>query len=293
MRIDSNKKFKFTSYEDLLGISDEADDRKITNLSLSQLHAFKDHPYKVLDNQDMNELVESIRANGILTPIVVRKKGEGEYEIISGHRRTHAAALAGMTTVPAVIHDCSDDEAAIAMVDLNIQRKNISHSEKAKAYKIKYDAMKHQGKRYGKDALEEMAEASGENKKKIQRYLRLTSLSEDLLRMIDEKKLGFSQGVDISFMSEQEQKWLFEILQKSGESITTYKSAKLKELSQNSELSKEQVEGLVYSYVSKPESVTIGKKELCRVLGRGYEKGFVEELIISLLEQWKSEQAEG
>lgn len=271
----------------------EADDRKITNLSLSQLHAFKDHPYKVLDNQDMNELVESIQANGILTPIVVRKKGEGEYEIISGHRRTHAAALAGMTTVPAVIHDCSDDEAAIAMVDLNIQRKNISHSEKAKAYKIKYDAMKHQGKRYGKDALEEMTEASGENKKKIQRYLRLTSLSEDLLRMIDEKKLGFSQGVDISFMSEQEQKWLFEILQKSGESITTYKSAKLKELSQNGELSKEQVEGLVYAYVSKPESVIIGKKELCRVLGRGYEKGFVEELIISLLEQWKSEQAEG
>lgn len=183
MRIDPNKKFKFTSYEDLLGISDEADDCKITNLSLSQLHAFKNHPYKVLDNQDMNELVESIRANGILTPIVVRKKGEREYEIISGHRRTHAAALAGMTTVPAVIHDCSDDEAAIAMVDLNIQRKNISHSEKAKAYKIKYDAMKHQGKRYGKDALEEMAEASGENKKKIQRYLRLTSLSEDLLRM--------------------------------------------------------------------------------------------------------------
>ena len=293
MRIDPNKKFIFTSYEDLLGISDEADDRKITNLSLSQLHAFKDHPYKVLDNQDMNELVESIRANGILTPIVVRKKGEGEYEIISGHRRTHAAALAGMTTVPAVIHDCSDDEAAIAMVDLNIQRKNISHSEKAKAYKIKYNAMKHQGKKYGKDALEEMAEASGENKKKIQRYLRLTFLSEDLLGMIDEKKLGFSQGVDISFMSEQEQKWLFEILQKSGESITTYKSAKLKELSQNSELSKEQVEGLVYAYVSKPESVTIGKKELCRVLGRGYEKGFVEELIISLLEQWKSEQAEG
>ena len=293
MRIDPNKKFKFTSYEDLLGISDEADDRKITNLSLSQLHAFKDHPYKVLDNQDMNELVESIRANGILTPIVVRKKGEGEYEIISGHRRTHAAALAGMTTIPAIIHDYSDDEAAIAMVDLNIQRKNISYSEKAKAYKIKYDAMKHQGKRYGKDALEEMAEASGENKKKIQRYLRLTSLSEDLLRMIDEKKLGFSQGVDISFMSEQEQKWLFEIIQKSGESITTYKSAKLKELSQNGELSKEQVEGLVYAYVSKPESVIIGKKELCRVLGRGYEKGFVEELIISLLEQWKSEQAEG
>ena len=293
MRIDPNKKFKFTSYEDLLGISDEADDRKITNLSLSQLHAFKDHPYKVLDNQDMNELVESIRANGILTPIVVRKKGEGAYEIISGHRRTHAAALAGMTTIPAIIHDYSDDEAAIAMVDLNIQRKNISHSEKAKAYKIKYDAMKHQGKKYGKDALEEMAEASGENKKKIQRYLRLTSLSEDLLRMIDEKKLGFSQGVDISFMSEQEQKWIFEILQKSGESITTYKSAKLKELSQNGELSKEQVEGLVYAYVSKPESVTIGKKELCRVLGRGYEKGFVEELIISLLEQWKSEQAEG
>ena len=293
MRIDPNKKFKFTSYEDLLGISDEADDRKITNLSLSQLHAFKDHPYKVLDNQDMNELVESIRANGILTPIVVRKKGEGAYEIISGHRRTHAAALAGMTTIPAIIHDYSDDEAAIAMVDLNIQRKNISYSEKAKAYKIKYDAMKHQGKRYGKDALEEMAEASGENKKKIQRYLRLTSLSEDLLRMIDEKKLGFSQGVDISFMSEQEQKWLFEILQKSGESITTYKSAKLKELSQNGELSKEQVEGLVYAYVSKPESVIIGKKELCRVLGRGYEKGFVEELIISLLEQWKSEQAEG
>ena len=294
MKFRKNNNFQLTSYEDLLGFSDEQDymGKKIVNISLTELHTFKNHPYKVIEDQAMQELVESIRDNGVMTPIVIRSRVEGGYEIISGHRRSHAAMLLGLTSVPAIIHECSDDEAAIAMVDLNIQRKDILPSEKAKAYKIKYEAMKHQGKKGDQDALDKMAEAAGENRKKIQRYIRLTNLSEELMQMVDERSLGFSQGVDISFMPKHEQQWVFEALQEYDGNLTTFKSSKLKEFSQKEVLNKEQIESIVNAHVPKAEAVTIGKKDIKRVLGNGYDKAFVENLIISLLEQWKKEQGE-
>ena len=294
MKYRKNNNFQLTSYEDLLGFSDEHDymGKKIVNISLTELHTFKNHPYKVIEDQAMQELVESIRDNGVMTPIVIRSRVEGGYEIISGHRRSHAAMLLGLIYVPAIIHECSDDEAAIAMVDLNIQRKDILPSEKAKAYKIKYEAMKHQGKKGDQDALDKMAEAAGENRKKIQRYIRLTNLSEELMQMVDERSLGFSQGVDISFMPKHEQQWVFEALQEYDGNLTTFKSSKLKEFSQKEVLNKEQIESIVNAHVPKAEAVTIGKKDIKRVLGNGYDKAFVENLIISLLEQWKKEQGE-
>lgn len=294
MKFRKNNNFQLTSYEDLLGFSDEHDymGKKIVNISLTELHTFKNHPYKVIEDQAMQELVESIRDNGVMTPIVIRSRVEGGYEIISGHRRSHAAMLLGLISVPAIIHECSDDEAAIAMVDLNIQRKDILPSEKAKAYKIKYEAMKHQGKKGDQDALDKMAEAAGENRKKIQRYIRLTNLSEELMQMVDERSLGFSQGVDISFMPKHEQQWVFEALQEYDGNLTTFKSSKLKEFSQKEVLNKEQIESIVNAHVPKAEAVTIGKKDIKRVLGNGYDKAFVENLIISLLEQWKKEQGE-
>ena len=167
--------YKLTSYEELLGYkSDEQKsdcEEEIKYIPLSELHTFKNHPFKVLDDKNMTEMIESIRESGVLNPIQVQIRPEGGYEIISGHRRKYASMKLGLREIPAIIREYSDDEAVIAMIDMNIQREEISHSEKAKAYRIKYEVLKHQGKKMGRDALEEMAEASGENKKKIQRVI--------------------------------------------------------------------------------------------------------------------------
>ena len=290
--------FKLTSYEELTGYKDEPSspdmhDLKssegVVNLPLSELHTFKNHPYKVRDDKKMNETIESIRKYGILNPIMVRTRPEGGYEIISGHRRRHAALSIGLTEVPAIIHECSDEEAAIAMVDLNIQRDGISHSEKAKAYRIKYEALKHQGKKSEKNALDEMAEAAGENVKKIQRYLCLSRLSDELLELMDSKKLGFSQGVDISFLNVQEQKWVYQVIQKYKVSLTTFKASKLKECSKSGTLDEASVEGIILATVQKTEAVTISKETVERLFGNTQSKESIEQLAVYLLENWLAE----
>lgn len=282
--------YKLTSYEELLGYkSDEQKsdcEEEIKYIPLSELHTFKNHPFKVLDDKNMTEMIESIRESGVLNPIQVRIRPEGGYEIISGHRRKYASMKLGLREIPAIIREYSDDEAVIAMIDMNIQREEISHSEKAKAYRIKYEVLKHQGKKMGRDALEEMAEASGENKKKIQRYLWLSRLSEELLELVDLKRLGFSQGVDISFLNTQEQKWVFDALQRNDISLTTFKSSKLKEYSQQEKLSEQLVEVIVRASKPTEQAVTIDKNVLKKLFGNNYSKESVEQLVIHLLEEW-------
>lgn len=282
--------YKLTSYEELLGYkSDEQKsdcEEEIKYIPLSELHTFKNHPFKVLDDKNMTEMIESIRESGVLNPIQVRIRPEGGYEIISGHRRKYASMKLGLREIPAIIREYSDDEAVIAMIDMNIQREEISHSEKAKAYRIKYEVLKHQGKKMGRDALEEMAEASGENKKKIQRYLWLSRLSEELLELVDLKKMGFSQGVDISFLNTHEQKWVFDALQRNDISLTTFKSSKLKEYSQQEKLSEQLVEVIVRASKPTEQAVTIDKNVLKKLFGNNYSKEGVEQLVIHLLEEW-------
>lgn len=282
--------YKLTSYEELLGYkSDEQKsdcEEEIKYIPLSELHTFKNHPFKVLDDKNMTEMIESIRESGVLNPIQVRIRPEGGYEIISGHRRKYASMKLGLREIPAIIREYSDDEAVIAMIDMNIQREEISHSEKAKAYRIKYEVLKHQGKKMGRDALEEMAEASGENKKKIQRYLWLSRLSEELLELVDLKKMGFSQGVDISFLNTHEQKWVFDALQRNDISLTTFKSSKLKEYSQQEKLSEQLVEVIVRASKPTEQAVTINKNVLKKLFGNNYSKEGVEQLVIHLLEEW-------
>lgn len=200
----SAAKIKLNSYDDLFGSSEiQANTDYVQEIPLSELYEFKGHPFKVLDDEKMKETVESIKNYGVLMPGIARKRAEGGYEIIAGHRRKHGCELAGLSTMPMFVRDYSDDEATVIMVDTNIQRKDILPSEKAKAYSMKYEAMKHQGKKGSGSSLDEVGEAAGESGKTVQRYIWLARLSDELLNMVDKKRIGLVQGVDISFLTEQ------------------------------------------------------------------------------------------
>ena len=225
-------KVKLSSYDELFGAANApatSDKNQIVNVALGELHTFQNHPFKVNDDKEMEELAESIREHGVLIPGIVRPRAEGGYELIAGHRRKHGSELAGKTEMPVIIRDYSDDEATIMMVDSNIQRETILPSEKAKAYALKYEALKHQGKRSGKSTLDQVGEVAGENAKKVQRYLWLSRLSDQLLQMVDEKRLGLSQGVDLSFLSKKSQQIVADAIEQSKCTVSMGQSAKLKE----------------------------------------------------------------
>lgn len=195
------EKIKLSTYDEMFGMDtigqdDQKSEGQIINVPLNELHTFKNHPFKVLDDEKMEETVESVKSYGVLVPGIARPRQGGGYEIISGHRRRRASEIAGKTEMPFMVRDYSDDEATIIMVDSNIQREDISISEKAKAYSMKYEAMKHQGAAGG-ISLEKMSEESGESRKTIQRYICLARLSDELLELVDNKKLGVMQGLEI------------------------------------------------------------------------------------------------
>ena len=199
----SAAKVKLNSFDDLFGDGQpQAGIEQVQEIALSELHEFKGHPFKVLDDEKMQETVESVREHGVLMPGIARPRAEGGYEIIAGHRRRHACELVGLDTMPMFIRNYTDDEATIIMVDSNIQREDILPSEKAKAYRMKYEAMKHQGSRAGGLTLDELGGAAGESAKTVQRYIWISRLSEPLLDMVDSGKIGIMQAVDISFLSE-------------------------------------------------------------------------------------------
>ncbi len=202
------KGIKLNSFNDLFGAN--ASDDEIIDIPLGELYAFCKHPFKVIEDEAMTRLVESIKKKGVLSPIIVRKRKEGGYEIVSGHRRAHAAMKAELKVIPAIVRDLSDDEAIIIMVDANIQREEILPSEKAKAYKMKYDAMKNQG--LPGNSLQQISEVSGDNYKAVQRYIWLARLNDDLLELVDKKRLGLVQGVSISSLSQEEQKLLYPLI---------------------------------------------------------------------------------
>lgn len=187
----SAAKVKLNSFDDLFGSSEmqTAGSEQIINAPLAELYDFKNHPFRVVDDEKMEETTESIRQYGVLVPGIARPRAGGGYELIAGHRRKRGSQRAGKSEMPVIVRNYSDDEATIIMVDSNIQREDILPSEKAKAYKMKYEAMKHQGKKSGKNTLDEVGEAAGENAKKVQRYIWLARLSEELLEMVDTKKL--------------------------------------------------------------------------------------------------------
>ena len=209
---------------------------QVQQIPLSEIRPFKNHPFKVTDDELMQQTIDSIMQVGVLNPAIIRPAPEGGYEMVAGHRRLHAADLAGLKTIPAIVRNLDDDEAVILMVDSNIQREDILPSEKAKAYRMKYDAMKHQGSRTGGLTLEELGETAGESAKTVQRYIWISRLSEPLLDMVDLGKIGIMQAVDISFLSEDAQQWVLITIQDTNAVISKQQSAMLKESDKKGEL---------------------------------------------------------
>lgn len=288
----SASKIKMESFDDLFGGNSvqETGAEQIINAPLADLYEFKDHPFKVLDDEKMEETTESIRLYGVLVPGIARPRAGGGYELIAGHRRKHGSERAGKTEMPIIVRNYSDDEATIIMVDSNIQREDILPSEKAKAYKMKYEAMKHQGKKSGKNTLDEVGEAAGENAKKVQRYIWLARLSEELLEMVDTKKLGFSQGVDISFLSEEAQQWVEVIIEEQGCNVSTVQSGKLKEYGKSGELTLAMVRLILTEEKPKERKVTLKADKISKYFTEDYSSEDIENIIIQLLDEWKKRQ---
>ena len=228
----------------------------MTNISINKLHEFKDHPYQVLDNDEMNNLLESVQQQGIMTPLIVRPL-EGttdEYEIISGHRRFRAAQKAGLTEVPAFIRPVSRDEAAIMLVDSNLHREHLLPSEKAFAYKLKYDALKRQGKRTDLtssqvgtkfDSATEIGKQANESRDTVFRYIRLTKLIPDILKMVDEQRIAFSVGVELSYLTECEQQDLLEAIELEDKTPSLSQAIQMKKLSQSGELDSDTISKII------------------------------------------------
>lgn len=285
-----NSDIQLTSYEELLGLNttEDNDSEKILTIPLEELHTFKDHPFRVVDDEKMQETVESIEKFGVLVPAIARKREAGGYELIAGHRRKRGSELAGKKDMPVIVRNYTDDEAVVIMVDSNIQREDILPSEKAKAYKMKYEAMKHQGKKSGKNTLEEVGEAAGENAKKVQRYIWLARLSDALLEMVDNRKLGFSQGIDISFLSEEAQQWVEAVLEDDRCAVSMVQSAKLKEYGKSGELTFAMVKLILSEEKPKERKVTIKADKIKQYFGDDYSSEDIEDIIISLLDKWKA-----
>ena len=287
-----NKEIQLTSYEDLLGIDTVADQAagQLLYVPLTDLYEFKDHPFKVLDDEKMQETVESIKNYGVLTPGIVRPRQDGGYEIIAGHRRKRGCELAGIAEMPVFVRNYNDDEATIIMVDTNIQREDILPSEKARAYAMKYEAMKHQGKKGVGNSLDEVGKAAGESGKTVQRYIWLARLNGGLLELVDRKKIGMVQGVDISFLNMKYQGWVLEALQETSVVMTTAQSAKLKEYGKSQELTVAMVRLILTEEKPRNRKVTIKADRIGQFFPENYSNEQIETVIYELLEEWKSRQ---
>lgn len=287
----SAAKVKLNSFDDLFGNNEmqTAGAEQIINAPLAELHDFKNHPFRVVDDEKMEETTESIRQYDVLVPEIARPRTGGGYELIAGHRRKHGSQRTGKSEMPVIVRNYSDDEAMIIMVDSNIQREDILPSEKAKAYQMKYEAMKHQGKKSGKNTLDEVGEAAGENAKKVQRYIWLARLSDELLDMVDAKKLGFSQGVDISFLSEEAQQWVEVIIEEQRCSVSTVQSGKLKEYGKSGELTLAMVRLILTEEKPKVRKFTMKSDKIGRYFSDSYSNEEIEDIILSLLDKWKEE----
>ena len=287
----SADKIKLSSFDDLFGTQEaRTGTEQVQEIPLCELHEFRGHPFKVLDDEKMQETVESIKNYGVLMPGIARPRAEGGYEIIAGHRRRHGCELAGLSTMPMFVRDYTDDEATIIMVDTNIQREDILPSEKARAYSMKYEAMKHQGKKGAGNSLDEVGEAAGESGKTVQRYIWLSRLSDELLEMVDKKKIGLVQGVDISFLTEQAQEWVQAIMEETGTNISTVQSAKLKEYGKKGELTMPMVRLILTEEKPRERKVTLKAEKISRYFPEEYSESEIEKVIIELLEAWQKKQ---
>ena len=278
-------KIKINSFADIVG----GDDSAVTEVPLSDLHTFKDHPFRVLDDEKMEETVESIKERGVLMPGIVRPRIGGGYEIIAGHRRKRACELAGLKTMPVVIRKYTDEEAVVAMVDTNLQREEILPSEKARAYRMKYDAMKHQGSGGG-NTLDEIGESAGDSGKTVQRYICLSNLTDALLGYVDTKKLPIVSGVQLSYLKEKEQVWIEDIISETEIVVSSSQAEKIKGYSQSGELTKALLKEILTDEKPKPRKFVMKDDKISKFFSDDVTDEEIEETIIRLLEEWRKKK---
>ena len=276
---------------------------QVQQIPIGELFPFKNHPFKVLDDESMQRTVESVEQYGVLSPLIARPRPEGGYEIISGHRRQHAAQLAGLDTLPVIVRNMDDDAAVLLMVDSNLQRETILPSERAFAYKMKLEAMKHQagrpsqdnysqvGNNFGTLSSEEMAEELGTSKNQIFRYIRLTNLIPELLDMVDEKKIAFNPAVELSYLDESQQRDFLEAMNDTQNAPSLSQAQRLKKLAQEGHFSYD-VAFAVMGEEKKDEldKVVIKNDTLRKYFPRSYTPKQMEDTIIKLLDQWQRKQ---
>ena len=272
---------------------------QVQQIPIGELFPFKDHPFKVLDDESMQRTVESVEQYGVLSPLIARPRPEGGYEIISGHRRQHAAQLAGLDTLPVIVRNMDDDAAVILMVDSNLQRENILPSERAFAYKMKLEALKNQGARSDltsvqvapKLSTEKIGEEVGMSKDNVKRYIRLTNLVPELLDMVDEKKIAFNPAVELSYLDEAQQRDFLEAMNDTQNAPSLSQAQRLKKLAQEGHFSYD-VAFAVMGEEKKDEldKVVIKNDTLRKYFPRSYTPKQMEDTIIKLLEQWQRKQ---
>jgi len=294
MKNKSAQKVKLTSYDDLFGTNEAVSGEVITSVPISHLRTFKGHPFRVVDDVKMQETVESIKKYGVLVPGIVRPHPEDGYEVVAGHRRWRACELAELEEMPVIIRELDDDAATIIMVDTNIQREDILPSEKANAYKMKYEAMKHQGSKGDKYTADMVGEAAGESGRTVQRYIRLAELVQELLDYVDENKIPMVVGEKLSYLKKEEQVWIVEAIESSGMFPSKPQAEQLKLSSEAGELTINQVYSVLIKKENVNVNVTISAKKIRNYFPVAYTKEQVEEVIYKLLEEWKeNEEGEG
>ena len=297
----SGRNISLSSLDDIFSSEEtrQGGQEQIRQIPISELVSFKDHPFRVVDDDHMMETVESVKEYGVLVPIIVRPLEDGVYEIVSGHRRKRACELAGIDEIPVIIRDLDDDEATIIMVDSNLQRETILPSERAKAYQMKLEAIKHQGKRREitsgqvgrkfdpKEARDYVAEAAGDSPRNVQRFIRLNNLEQPLLDKVDDGKLAFTPAVELSYLNPQEQAWVQTALEKTQQTPSLSQAQRMKQESKEGKLTEEGVLSIM-SEEKKPlfNSVTLSHETLKKYFPRSYTAKQMEKIILKLLDNW-------
>lgn len=295
----SARNIELKSVDDLFAteeIREDAQREKVQNISLGELHPFKNHPFKVKDDAAMQDTVESVREYGVLVPAIARPDPDGGYELIAGHRRHHASELAGKETMPVIIRDLDDDAATIIMVDSNLQREELLPSERAFAYKMKLEAIRHQGKRQELtssqvgmklQALDIVGQQAGDSRNQVHRFIRLTELIPELLDMVDERKIAFNPAVELSYLKKEEQTLLLEAMDSEQATPSLSQAQRLKKFSQQKMLSLD-VMRAVMSEEKKTDldRVTLKNETLRKYFPKSYTPKQMEDTIIKLLEGW-------
>ena len=295
-----SERLNFKSVEELLGVVNE---EAAMDIEIYKISGFKGHPFKVIDDEKLQELVESIKVNGVLSPVLIRPTGMDTYEMISGHRRLHAAQLAGLTAIPSIIREMTDDEAVIAMVDANIQREELLPSEKAFAFKMKLDAMKRQGQRpdqtsghnVPKLTTDQIGEENGMTGRQIKRYIRLTELIPELMEYVDLKRINLVCGVEISYLDKEIQKWLFEYIRDNG-LVKPKQIALLRKACETGIMTEGKLIAILNdSQPGRTPSTKnlISEKKLRKYFPADYTEEDMRSVIVELLEQWSQGKEQG